>query len=307
MVNSIGVVILDFNQSLITARCLRSLAKGDLVPDVVVLIENGSEPLNDMHDDVASLNLIKLHPGQNLGCAGGRNLGLNYLLANSQVTAFVVLDNDTVIPKDFVKRVSNFAIQPLEVVAPVIVDINTKTIWSCGGTMASDGSIEQLTVINNTQNHEWIPVDWSPGACLIMTRNTWEIAGEFDNWVNFLFEDIEWCLRIKKAGGRVLIRPDLQLFHDPHQSLGGRWSPTRVRFWARNGTFIRVVSLQASLVVVTKWLTSEIALVVRDLVTGRASWASARMGGLMEGLHESIRRRISATKVREHETTKTSI
>jgi len=96
MTVTIGVVILDFDQSRITARCLRSLVKGSRIPEIVVLVENGAESFADeQRIDLSNLNIITLRAGQNLGCAGGRNLGLNYLIMNSSVTTLVTLDNDT--------------------------------------------------------------------------------------------------------------------------------------------------------------------------------------------------------------------
>ena len=291
MTATIGVVILDFNQSMITARCLLSLAQGTRVPDIVVLIENGSEPFPDSyHESLANLNFIKLRPDQNLGCAGGRNLGLNHLIKNSNVTTLIVLDNDTVVPRDFIERVVSLNLTALEVVAPVILNLRTHGIWSCGGIIAPDGAIKQLSLQTNGDPQE-CAVDWAPGACLIMARQTWEAVGEFDKWMNFLFEDIEWCLRVRNAGGRVIVRTDLQLFHEAHQSLGGRWSQTRVRLWARNGTFFKLTTVKPGPLASARWLLGEALLAVRDLATGRASWSMARLVGLAEGLGESVRRR----------------
>lgn len=292
MTASVGIVILDLNQRELTARCLRSLAKGSWPPDLVVLVENGSESFNHQHHVAFSaLRIVTLHPGQNLGCAGGRNLGLNYLMKNSDVALLVVLDNDTVVPLDFIERVAALSIQPLEVVAPLLLDFRANAVWSCGGITHCDGSVEQLTSSANREEG-YAVVDWAPGACLVMTRQIWETVGQFDQWMNFLFEDIEWCLRVKRAGGRVLISNGLHLFHEPHQSLGGRWSQDRVRLWARNGTVFRLTNIKPGVLVSTKWLASEAFLALRDLLTGRASWCIARFRGLAEGLTESLRRRI---------------
>jgi len=78
-------------------------------------------------------------------------------------------------------------------------------------------------------------IDWAPGACLVMHRETWRLAGRFDEWLSFLFEDIEWCHRLASRGGRVLIVPTVRIHHEPHQSLGGRWSPERTRYWHEMG------------------------------------------------------------------------
>jgi GT2 family glycosyltransferase len=212
-------------------------------------------------------------------------------MRNSRVGIFVVLDNDTVVPNDFIERVAACNPISLEVIAPVILHFLTRDVWSCGGLVAPDGTTQQLSFEENSTRKEW-EVDWAPGACLIMSRETWVAAGEFDSWMNFLFEDIEWCYRVKKAGGRITVRSDLQLFHEPHQSFAGQWSQPRVRFWARNGTFFRMAIVRPGIVPVGIWLGKELLLAVRDLSTGRASWSVARLRGLAEGLVEGLRRRI---------------
>lgn len=288
----IGVVILDFNQNEITKRCLHSLAHGSQVPDIVVLVENGSEPVGDPHNgSPAPLKIINLHPDRNLGCAGGRNLGISYLMKESEVTTLVILDNDTVVPYDFVGQLKDLPIKALDVVAPVILDLRTRNVWSCGGRIAGDGSVTQLAC-DAIESHREYEVDWAPGACLIMTRQTWEAVGEFDNWMNFLFEDIEWCFRLKKVGGRVIVHTDLRLLHEANQSLDGKWSPARVRFWARNGTLFRLNTIRPSPIASLKWAGSETVLAARDLLGKRASWSIARLKGLIEGLYESIHRRV---------------
>jgi GT2 family glycosyltransferase len=289
---TIGVVILDFNQNEITRRCLHSIAHGSHVPDVVLLVENGGRSVYDQNDgSFAPLKIIKLHPDHNLGCAGGRNLGISYLMKESSVTTLVVLDNDTVVPYDFIKQLMFLQIEALDVVAPVILDLRTGSVWSCGGRVARDGSVRQLTC-DEIRNHREYEVDWAPGACLIMTRQIWKAVGEFDNWMNFLFEDIEWCFRLKKLGGRVIIHTDLRLFHEANQSLDGKWSPARVRFWARNGTLFRLNTVRPYPLASLKWVGNETILAARDLWNKKVTWSFARLSGLAEGLCESIYRRV---------------
>jgi len=160
----------------------------------------------------------------------------------------------------------------------------------------ADGSIEQLTSGASSDSQQYSMVDWAPGACLIMARQTWETVGGFDTWMNFLFEDIDWCLRVRESGGRVLVHRELHLIHEPNQSLGGPWSGDRVRFWARNGTFFRLTSLELQPSAIVAWLRSEVLLAARDLANGRASWSVARLIGLAEGLSESAHRRVGGSR-----------
>lgn len=294
---TVGVVILDLNQNDTTLRCLQSVEDGDVCPEVVVLVENGDSRVsrNQLEELERTMDIVVLRPNRNLGCAGGRNLGLNYLAANTDVSTYIVLDNDTVVPKEFIATVKATPLGNKEVIAPVIKDLNKDTIWSIGGAVESDGTIEQFTT-HPEPNRPFLTVDWSPGACLIMNRDTWEDAGEFDDWMNFFFADIEWCLRVAELGGEIVIHPNLQIEHEGHLSLGGEQSPTRTRFWARNGTLFRLDMLGVGPGASLKWILGQFKKSLSELVTGRFGHSKARIRGLTEGLHESIQRHRGQTR-----------
>jgi len=291
MGNTIGVVVLDLDQETLTRRCLLSLVKGHRLPDMVVIVENGSEMQVELGAEFCGqVKIRKLRPGRNLGCAGGRNLGLDYLIGNAHLDILMVLDNDTIVPPDFVEKVHTLLLRPLEVVAPTVLDFATGKIWSCGGRASRDRSIEQLKIAPEDKHH--FDVDWAPGACLIARSETWKAMGGFDPWLQFLFEDIDWCIRVRRKGGRIVVRKDLTLVHEPHQSLGGQWSPTRVYFWARNVTVFRLAVIRCGMFNNLRWVCREILLVFRDVLVSRAPWSKARLVGLAVGLTEGFRRKI---------------
>jgi hypothetical protein len=263
---SIGVVLLDFDQWSLTVRCLESLSNGSRQPDVIIIVENGSNSkFPNKKININNLSIVFLRPGVNLGCAGGRNLGLHYLFNNTHIKNFVVLDNDTVVTPDFIEYLAQWQLQPLQVLAPVIFDINRSSVWSAGGWVSSNGNITQINDVLNKNNINGYRVDWSPGACLIMSRCTWSLVGEFDSWLNFLYEDIEWCYRLRIAGGHINVIPSLIVF--------------------------RFAVMQVSKIDIYKWILSELKLALFDAINGLLPWSLARVFGLASGLREGIRRR----------------
>ena len=281
----VGVVVLDMDQPALTARCLNSLASGSRHPSLVVLIENGIRPFAhpEPKDEWNGIPFVTLRANRNLHCASGRNLGLNYLYSNTRIPIFITLDNDTVVPPDFIKAIESSPPSQLQVLAPIIVELSSNKVWSSGGLLHSDGSVQQLDDWPTAADQRR-KVDWAPGACLIMQRKTWNAVGAFDQWIEF------WCVRLKQLGGEVEISQELRLEHEPHQSLGGRWSPARTRYWARNGTLLHCSVLGTKGWPLIKWLTTETLLCVRDLFFGRPRWTIARFVGLSQGLIESWRR-----------------
>lgn len=285
----IGVVVMDYDQPAMTSRCLAGLAEGKRTPDHVVLICNGDDDGSRIAIP-ATVPITVISPNCNLGCAGGRNMGLKWLYDNTDLASFMLLDNDAVSAPHLLERVAADPPIPSEVLAPVIFDSDGGDVWSSGGTIAVDGSITQLT--NMPENGCPVDVDWAPGACLIIHRDAWTAIGHFDEGLDFLFEDIDWCCRFTASGGRMRVRPDLRVTHTPHQTLGGRWSPERVRLWARNGTIFLCTSVRSRPRHLGKWLSQEARLVVRDFRRGQRRWATARLRGLWEGCVDSARRRL---------------
>jgi GT2 family glycosyltransferase len=59
-------------------------------------------------------------------------------------------------------------------------------------------------------------------ACLMTRREVFEEVGRFDESLPVDFNDIDFCLRVRKAGLRVVFTPYAQLFHHESASVGSR-------------------------------------------------------------------------------------
>lgn len=283
----IGVVILDLDQAPVTLRCLKSLAAGSDTPDVVVVVENGATALTQVPADVRRrLNLVTLPMRRNLGCAGGRNVGLRFLVANTDADRLVILDNDTIVTEDFIAGVRRARLPERGAWSPVVYQLDASTIWSAGGTINSDGSVHQLDVL--PQSGHVGTVDWLAGACIAVTRASWAIGHEFDEQLGFYFEDIDWCCRMRADGGAMLVDPGVAILHEANSSLGGEWSPERVRLWARNHLiFVSRYSGRWSRPF-TEVVIVEVRALWRDLITGKWRWVRPRGRGILAGIRHSV-------------------
>lgn len=65
------------------------------------------------------------------------------------------------------------------------------------------------------------------GACLLIRRSAWEAVGPLDEAYFLYFEELDWCLRLKRQGGKVCYLPQARVLHhwrsrtdpDPHAQL----------------------------------------------------------------------------------------
>ncbi len=56
-------------------------------------------------------------------------------------------------------------------------------------------------------------VDEVSGACMIVRREAWEQAGLLDSRFFLLYEDVDWCRRIKEGGWKIFYLPQARVVH----------------------------------------------------------------------------------------------
>jgi GT2 family glycosyltransferase len=57
-------------------------------------------------------------------------------------------------------------------------------------------------------------VDQLPGAAILTSKATYEITNGLDEDYKFLFEDVDWCLKVKKKKpGKLMVIPSSKIIH----------------------------------------------------------------------------------------------
>jgi len=67
------------------------------------------------------------------------------------------------------------------------------------------------------------------GAALLVRREAIDAVGGFDERFHMYGEDNEWCLRMVRAGWRLVFEPGAVIRHDEAQSSRQRWTPLQKR------------------------------------------------------------------------------
>ena len=283
--------MLDYDQAPVTRRCLRSIAAGSR-PDEIVLVENGGRPVDlASESELTGLPITVIRRERNIGAAAARNLACAHLVKERMADRFVLLDNDTTVFPDFFDLVADSSFEPLEIAAPLILDMDTEKVIYAGGRFDRH---RYPSVIPDWPAGETKPqeVEWAPTAGLVFDRDTWLRVGGFDAWYGFSWEDIEWCDRAIRRGAVIRVEPHLRVLHEAHQSSGGPFSPERLQQWSRNGTVFMFEN--AGWRCRSHWLRMELRLILRELRAGWRSAAIGRLRGLVQGLLGVIQRRRSA-------------
>lgn len=92
------------------------------------------------------------------------------------------------------------------------------------------------------------PVPWVVGAFLLVRRSAFEMVGGFDAGYALYFEDVDLCVRLRRAGWSVVYEPQVRVKHEhraaSRRTLLGRATRTHVRsatrFYRRNPRHLMV-------------------------------------------------------------------
>ena len=226
----LSLVVLSWNTREITVACLESiLANPPSVPWELIIIDNASsdgsgEAIKERFGSFPEVKIVL--NDANLGFTGGNNQGIS--LAQGRVIG--LLNSDTIVPPNALDSLYTFLIEHDEVgvVGPTLVHENGNpttsfgyfpTAWSVFTTAFLPGWIwgnarRALGVVPDKTMTAPMEVDYVSGAAFFIKREVIEKVGAFDSETFFAyFEETDWCLRIKRAGWKVVFLPQVRIVH----------------------------------------------------------------------------------------------
>ncbi|WP_329211639.1 glycosyltransferase [Streptomyces sp. NBC_00683] len=261
----LGVVIVTMgNRPRELEALLASVEKQDVPAARVVLIGNAT-PLTGV--DVAE-NVTKVPLDENLGCPGGRNVGLEMLRDSGEVDAVIELDDDGLLVADDVFRTVQglFAADPgLGIIGFRVADEHGHTERRWVPRLRADDPMRRGPVTAF--------LGGGHAFSMPMLRETGLWPSEFF----FGHEESDLAWRALDAGWKILYEPELVLQHP-------KTSPARhavyYRFTARNRVWLARRRLPVPLIPVYLgvWIVLTMAR-MRSLTGLRAWW-----GGFAEGV-----------------------
>ncbi|HHS96957.1 MAG TPA: glycosyltransferase family 2 protein [Chloroflexi bacterium] len=215
----VSIVILNWNGLEDTAACLASLAAVDYPALEVVVVDNGSTDGSPTILQQRFPGLILLETGENLGYAGGNNVGLRYALERG-AEYVLLLNNDTEVAPDFLRRMVEVAEADERVgaVGPMIYyHSRPDVIWSAGGAIDWRRGRTRMVGVDEPDRGQFgtapREVDFVTGCAMLVRREATERAGLLDERFFLYYEEVEWCVRIRRAGFRILHVPTARVWH----------------------------------------------------------------------------------------------
>lgn len=238
----LSIITVNYNGFKDTCELIESLPLNDESLEVIV-VDNASN--NDEATDIAQRfpQVIVIRSHQNLGFAGGNNLGIQ--AAKGKYLFFI--NNDTLFrckKEDVRRKMLQPLIDRLDS-SPKIGMVCPKIRFSWGNQLiqyAGYTPLSQITLRNQSigygeddhgQYDTPHPTPYAHGAAMMVKREVVEKAGIMPECYFLYYEELDWSMMIRRTGYEIWYEPTSTIYHKESQTTGQQ-SPLRTFYITRN-------------------------------------------------------------------------
>lgn len=312
------VVLLNWHNSIDTIACLRQLQHSDYANLEVVVVDNGSTD-----DSVARLReafpqLPMICSPSNRGFAGGVNQGLQYAAA-AGADYVLLLNSDVRFAPEMLSRLLSaaetngcalytprilreqpprslaYAVRERLAALPMMAWLRPEPpdgdfLWVHGLRLRHDGFELLGENARDCGQFDAVPVDLVYGCALLIPRSVLLQVGLFDERFFFFAEDLDYCLRVRRAGLPVQVVPAARLIHAVH---GSTRSDTQWRqFLAARGRML-LLRKHRHLFRISALLRREVAEGLRIILISLRYLDLRAIRGYLRGVFAGLTERVS--------------
>jgi GT2 family glycosyltransferase len=236
---AVSVVVLSWNGREDTLACLGSLASVTHHPLSVICVDNGSTDGSPEAVAAAFPAVRLLRLPRNAGFAGGMNAGIREAL-ESGADHVLTLNNDTLVDPGFVEPLAAATGAGVAAAcAQVLFADPPDRVWYAGARFRPRRGYQGRHLhYGRPPLAPTLPPYETDRACagaMLVPRPVLERVGLFDESLFAYGEDVDWSLRARRAGLRVLVVPASVVRHKVSAASGGEGSPATVYYDLRNG------------------------------------------------------------------------
>ena len=216
-----AIIIVHFGKLATTQECIKSILKFEKGYQHIVIINNDQQLLTKSNFP-ASSQLVIINNQRNVGFGAGVNIGIKYALSRG-AQSVLLINNDTILHRPILEKLyAAFDEHPsIGIVGPAIEFFkNNKKLYDLGGY------INMTIGKTRHDNEKKIPFevlqfpDYVSGCCMLINQAVFKKIGFFDERFFLYYEDVDFCLRARKAEFAVALDPSVILYHSLSKTVG---------------------------------------------------------------------------------------
>ena len=245
------IIIVSYNTRDCLDACLRSLhAPRPCCCHTIVVVDNGSADGSVGRVRAAWPAVRVIDADRNLGYAAANNIAMRATASE----LLLLLNSDTLVPPGAVDRLVEQLRADADVAAvgPRLTDADGNVELSCGPPVTPWGEawrkLQGALLARRVPGlSAWIAgaasraryADWLSGACLLVRRADARAAGLLDERFFLYFEDVDFCLALRRRGRRIRFVPEVTVVHHRGRSGAGEPAGTRAAYRRSQLAFYR--------------------------------------------------------------------
>jgi len=232
----VSIITVNYNAPDDTLEFLQSVKELTYPNLEVIVVDNASKEDPGRRIAEAFPDVIYIRSEQNLGFAGGNNLGIKI----SKGDYLFFLNNDTLLYHDFMEPIVNFMEEHPDagMASPMVVYPDGKTIQYAGGIginpYTGRGKRVGLFEEDRGQYNMICKTDFGHGAAMIVPRRVIDEVGPMPELFFLYYEEHDWVEQVKRAGFFMYYIGTTKVLHKESISTGGFESPLKVYYLTRN-------------------------------------------------------------------------
>jgi GT2 family glycosyltransferase len=233
-----SIITVNFNQPAVTLDFLRSVKLHTNLTEVeVILVDNGSTEDHSAIFINEYPGLIYISSSENLGFAGGNNLGI----AKAEGEYLLFLNNDTEITGNLVTELTRALDENQEIglISPLLLYFDAPDVIQYAGATkmnyitCRNRTIGAMEIDHGQYNEQDVETAFCHGAAMMCRKADLETAGLMDNNFFLYYEELDWCEKFKKAGKKIWFTGRTKIYHKESMSVG-KESSIKTYFMTRN-------------------------------------------------------------------------
>ncbi|MBI2617161.1 glycosyltransferase family 2 protein [Candidatus Gottesmanbacteria bacterium] len=247
--NTVSVVIVHYKNTEDTMEAVSVLTSYQKKFSTIII---ANSPLQGSQIIKKNNSIHIIEPGMNTGFSQGNNLGIKKAMELGSQT-IILINNDTIFSVESLEKLITFAYcdRSIGIVSPKIYFAKGyefhknrykefekgKVLWYAGGVIDWNNmypSHNGVDEVDHGQYERFCDTDFATGCCMLVKREVIETIGLFDEKYFLYFEDVDYSLRARREGFRIMYDPSSPISHKNASSSGKPGSRIHRYYLTRN-------------------------------------------------------------------------